>query len=128
MIRYQLAALDGLKKGVVEVPRYASAFGQPFIKARANGSCQLPHSQPTECPDNGGPGNDAQSQKPPGLVPRCRDAEVHGRAYIIPDTVVIACDHTKPICSRTKICVECLPTAPGIYPALVPALQLVSVS
>jgi hypothetical protein len=52
MISNQLAALDGLKERVVEVPRHASALCQSVIETGADGSRNLQHTQAVDSPNN----------------------------------------------------------------------------
>src|SRR3954471_9690233 len=94
IIRNQLAALEGLEQGVMDVPRHTSAFRQSLIEADANGSRNLPHSQPIENPyNNEDTGHNAENSEPVRLIPGRRDAEVQSGASLVPDTIVIACDY-----------------------------------
>src|ERR1700678_842832 len=126
MIGNQLATLDSLEERVVEVPRHASALCQSLIKTGADGSRNLQHTQAVDNPYDEDTGDKAENSEPVRLIPGRGDAEVEDRACIVPDAIVIACDHAKPVSPWAKVIVERLTPCSWLLPGSVAALQSVA--
>src|SRR5882724_714165 len=116
MVRNQLAALDGLKEGVMDVPCHTSSFSQSLIEAGVDGSRKLPHTQSIDNAYDEASRDQAESSKPVCLIPGRRDAEVQHCTRIVPDTVVIARHHAKPVLPWAKVAIESLPPRPWLLP------------
>src|SRR5580692_3791150 len=126
MISNQLAALDGLKEGVMEVSRHPSAFRQSLIEAGADRSRNLPHAQSVDNAHDEATGDKAESSEPVCLIPRRRDAEVQSGTSLVPDTIVVACDHAKLVSPWAKVIIESLPPCSWLLPDCIAAFQFVA--
>src|ERR1035438_2133163 len=83
-------------------------------------------AQPVDAPEQCQKSGQRARTKPPGLVPGGGHAEGQSCAFLVPDAVVVAPDHTKPVLSRTKIGVESLTPCSSILPFRVVTLQPVA--
>src|ERR1700722_19921583 len=54
-----------------------------------------------------------------------RNFKVKARSVLVPYPIAIACQHTKPISTGRKPCIECLPAPPSVLPILVEAVKLI---
>src|SRR5271163_3759495 len=122
----QLATLNGLQERVMQVARDSGAFGQAFIETSLHGSSNPAHPQAINRPEQQHADNGTQRAKPDCLIPRRSNLEVQRRSGFIPYSVVIRCDHSKAITSRSKIAVERLAAQSRILPAHVTALEQVA--
>src|SRR6202142_4136866 len=84
------------------------------------------NAQPVDAPKQCQKGGQRARTKPPGLEPGGGDAEGQSCAFLVPDAVVVARDHTKAVIARTKIGVERLSPYSMILPFLIATPQLVS--
>src|SRR5215469_7018511 len=126
IIRHQFAALDGLKQRIMEFPRHASSLCQPFVETHAHRVRNLSYTEPVDCPYQKYHAADAEGSKRACLIPRWSDAEGEACTVCVPDAVVVAGDHTKPIPSGREITVDGLPSRPWLLPVPVVTFQLVS--
>src|ERR1700730_5813605 len=97
MICDQLAPLDGLNECVMEFSCDASAFRQPFVEAGANRSRDLLHAPLVEGPHYRQSCGGAKGAEPSGLKPSRSDTEIQGRAFFVPDAVIVARNYSKSI-------------------------------
>src|ERR1700679_2090909 len=74
---------------------------------------------PQDQDDNNATGN----PEPCCLEPCRRDGKLQGCTQVVPDAVTIARDDMKPVRAGAKVCIERLPTAPGVNPVPVPSIQ-----
>ena len=110
----------------MEVPRHASAFCQSFIEAGADGSCNLPHSEPVENDHDENTGHGAETSKPGCLIPGGRDTEIQDCAYFVPDPAVVARDDPKSVSPWPEVTIESLTPRSWFLPGCVVAFQFVT--
>src|SRR5262245_54247985 len=126
MVRDQLAALNRLQHGVVDVTRDPGALRQPLVEARRHGPGNLQYSQAIErrCREHEPDGQ--RREKRSRLKPRRLDAEVQRRSGLVPHASVVAGSNAEAILARTKIVVQRLAAIAGVMPVSVVSFELVA--
>src|SRR5882757_1450019 len=84
---------------------------------------EAPHTQAIPRAREGHDGNDAQQTEPERLKEVRLEGEAKARAGIAPDSIIIAGDYAKSVCSRRKPGVVGSTAVPRINPALVEAVE-----
>src|SRR5882762_8486176 len=110
----------------MQVPCHARAFCQSLIEANADGSRDLMQSQQMKSPQNENCGHNAENSEPVCLIPGRRDYEVQCGTGVVPDAIVVACDHAKPVSSWAKVTIESLPPLSWLLPDCVAPFQFVA--
>ena len=100
----------------MQVPCHARAFCQSLIEANADGSRDLTQPQLMKSPQNGYSEHNAENSEPACLKPGRRNYEVQRGTSLVPDAIVVACDHAKPVSSWTKVTIESLPPGSWLLP------------
>src|SRR5262249_41386860 len=126
MVRDQLAALNRLQQGVMEVACDTGAFRQPLVEACLHGPGDLPYSNAIESRRGEQDSDRHGHRKPSRLKPRRLDTEVERGPRLVPHASVVAGDDTEAIASWAKIVVHGLATIAGLLPVAVVSFELVA--
>src|SRR3981081_876033 len=110
----------------MQVPCHPGAFCQSLLEADAGGSRDLTQSQLMKRHQNDDYEHNAENSEPVCLIPGRRYHEVQRGTGVVPDAVVVASDHAKPISSRAKVTIESLAPGSGLLPGCIPAFQFVT--
>src|SRR5580700_9243592 len=85
--------------------------------------CNLADTQAIERPCCCENNDHKQELEPYGLIPGGHHVEVQGRTLLVPNAVIVASDHVKPIRSWAKIRIKSLPPGSRFLPVRIAALQ-----
>src|SRR5260370_21366468 len=112
----------------MEIPRHPRAFCQALIEAGADGSRNLQHTQSVDNPHDEDTRNKAENSEPVRLVPGRRNAEDQGGTGVVPDVIVIACNHFETVLPGSQIVIKSLPASACILPIDIAPFELIAKS
>src|SRR5580704_5980727 len=110
----------------MKLPRHAGAFRQSLIEPGTDDFRNLLHAQPVDRPRDQGCDDDTEQPEPGGLEPGRRDAEFQSCSFFVPQPVIVASHHPKPVISWTEVSIERLAPGSSLLPAGIATLQFVT--
>src|ERR1700678_903387 len=118
--------LKALQKRVMQLAGDSCAFRESFLELRIQTISHLSHSITIRHPGQTRGGGHAEKEKPFRLVKRGKDIEVERGSLLVPDVIVVTCDHAEAVVARTEIGIKSLSPGSGFLPNCVAALEFVA--
>src|SRR5258708_10626555 len=119
-------ALKALQQRVVQFPGDSCAFIYARFQPNRELPLHLPNPKLIDGQQQKHKCGRADRSEPNRLVVCGKDGKIQRGSGLVPDAVVIACDHAEAIVARTEVVITSLASCPSFLPASIVTFKFVS--